>query len=154
MADHDAADHDAADTVIEIVSGPTITDDELLRLYDSVGWSAYTRAPATLRRAIDGSSVVATARAADGTLVGLARGLTDGATIFYLQDVLVHPAFHRRGLGAALVQVCLDRYAHVRQKVLLTDDDEAQHRLYQRLGYVDTVDFAAAPLHAFVRFDG
>jgi hypothetical protein len=29
-----------------------------------------------------------------------------------------------------LLQACLDRFAHVRQRVLLTDDEAHQHRLY------------------------
>lgn len=55
---------------------------------------------------------------------------------------------------SSLFDACLDRYAHVRQKVLLTDDDEAQRRFYESLGFVRTVDFEAAPLNAYVRFDG
>ena len=36
--------------------------DEMVALYESVGWSAYTKAPALLYAAIAGSSYVVTAR--------------------------------------------------------------------------------------------
>ena len=50
-----------------------------------------------LAAAILGSSFVVTARADGGALVGLARAVSDEQTICYLQDVLVHPAWRRRG---------------------------------------------------------
>ncbi|MEO6122718.1 MAG: GNAT family N-acetyltransferase [Ilumatobacteraceae bacterium] len=78
------------------------------------------RGPA--RVAIDNSSMVVTARAPDGRLLGLARGMSDDSSIFYLQDILVNPDQQRRGLGRRMLGICLERYAHVRQKVLLTDD--------------------------------
>lgn len=130
-----------------------IDRDELIALYDSVGWSAYTRSPDTLVTAIANSSLVVTARAADGSLVGLARGLSDDASIFYLQDILVRPDLQRTGVGRQLLTACLERYSHVRQKVLLTDDDEAQRRFYESFGYAKATDITAATLNAYVRFD-
>ncbi len=73
----------------------------ILALYEAVGWSGYTRDPAKLSRAIAGSSRIAAAF--DGAvLVGLARVVSDGESILYLQDVLVHPGRQRAGLGRAL----------------------------------------------------
>jgi GNAT superfamily N-acetyltransferase len=78
--------------------------DELLDLYGSVGWSVYTRDPERLERALAGSDLVATARDADGLLVGLVRTVGDGATICYVQDLLVRPDLQRGGVGRALVE--------------------------------------------------
>ena len=122
---------------------------ELLALYDSVGWSAYTRQPAVLRAAVAGSSYVVIARRGQ-RLVGLARAVSDDATICYLQDVLVAPDEQRTGIGRALVAAVLDRYAAVRQKVLLTDDEPGQRAFYESLGYQEAHD---RDLRAFVRFD-
>ncbi|GAA0922732.1 GNAT family N-acetyltransferase [Virgisporangium aurantiacum] len=126
--------------------------DELLDLYGSVGWTAYTAEPDVLRAAVAGSSFVVTARRG-GRLVGLARAVSDGATICYLQDILVRPDEHRTGVGRALATAVLDRYAGVRQKVLLTDDDPGQRAFYESLGYAETRDLGAGTLRAFVRFD-
>ena len=138
----------------EIVIGPEsgIPVDELLALYGSVGWSAYTDSPDVLQAGVAGASYVVTARR-DGKLVGLARALSDGATICYLQDVLVDPAEQRHGIGRALVGAVLDRYRAVRQKVLLTDDEPAQRAFYESLGYAEIRDFGPGTLRCFVRFE-
>lgn len=123
------------------------TAEELLSLYADVGWSAYTADPERLLAAIDGSSHVVVARE-DGLLVGLARVISDGVSICYLQDVLVRREFQRRGIGRRLVFAALAPYETVRQKVLLTDDEPAQQAFYEALGYREV----SAPLRAFVRF--
>ncbi len=107
---------------------------ELVELYHSVQWSRYAEHPQLLQRAIAGSSYVVTARQR-GRLVGLARAVSDGASICYLQDVLVAPDVQRQGIGRTLVESILDRYAGVRQKVLLTDDEPGQRAFYESLGY-------------------
>jgi GNAT superfamily N-acetyltransferase len=136
---------------------PAAADDlgqeELLRLYSSVGWSAYTADPATLGSAVRGSSYLVAAREDDGRLVGLARVVSDDATVCYLQDLLVDPARQRSGIGRRLVQAVLDRYAHVRQKVLLTDDEPVQRAFYEALGYCEVRDHGNGSLRAFVRYD-
>lgn len=127
--------------------------DELVALYGSVGWSAYTREPEMLRAAIAGSSFVVTARR--GTrLVGLARAISDGVTDCYLQDVLVVPDQQRAGVGRALVGAVMERYAGVRRKLLLTGDEPRQQAFYDSLGYTDIRDVRGGPIRAFVRFDG
>ena len=40
---------------------------------------------------------------AEGRTVGCARIVGDGAVYFYIQDVIVHPDFQGRGIGAALM---------------------------------------------------
>ena len=49
--------------------------------------------------------------------------------------------------------MALDRYPHVRQKVLLTDDEPKQKAFYESLGYQETSDFRGGAVRAFVRFD-
>jgi ribosomal protein S18 acetylase RimI-like enzyme len=58
-----------------------------------------------------------------GVLVGLARVVSHGVSICYLQDVLVRREFQHRGIGRALVRAVLEPSRSVRQKVLLTDDE-------------------------------
>jgi GNAT superfamily N-acetyltransferase len=125
---------------------------ELLELYAAVGWTVYTDRPELLAAGVAGSSYVVTARRA-GRLVGLARAVSDDATICYLQDVLVHPDAQRQGIGGALARAVLDRYRTVRQKVLLTDDEPAQRAFYEALGYAEIRDFGPGTLRSFVRFD-
>ena len=137
----------------DIAIGHDVGKAELADLYGSLGWVNYTRDLDGLATAIANSNCVVTARA-NGKLVGLARGLSDDVSIFYLQDILVHPEHQRRGIGRAMLAKCLDRYRHVRQKVLLTDDEPLQHRFYESMGYADTKLISNIGLHAFVQIDG
>jgi GNAT superfamily N-acetyltransferase len=57
-----------------------------------------------------------------GRLVGLARTVSDGETVCYVQDLLVHPDLHRQGIGTLLLTDLLHRYRHCRAFVLTTDD--------------------------------
>ncbi|MFC9443939.1 MULTISPECIES: GNAT family N-acetyltransferase [unclassified Brevibacterium] len=125
------------------------TRDELLALYESVGWSNYTTDPDRLVAAIHGSRCVVTARN-DGQLCGLARMVGDGATIAYLQDVLVAPDPQRQGIGRSLVSTVFEKFEDVRQKVLVTDDEPRQHDFYRSLGFAD-FDDTAPRLHGFIK---
>ena len=121
----------------------------LVDLYDSVGWSTYTRDAVGLTAAIDGSDFVVVAEDA-GILIGLARAVSDDASIAYIQDILVRPSHQKQGVGTALVGAVLERYQHVRQKVLLTDDRLDQCAFYTALGFKNTRDLVKTPLNAFV----
>lgn len=138
--------------IVTSVEPGDLNFEEVLDLYDSVGWTAYTKDPQRLEAALHGSSSIVQARAGS-QLVGLARTISDGASICYLQDLLVRPSSHRQGIGRALVTEALSPYAHVRQKVLLTDDEPKQKKFYESLGYTDTANFDRGQLRAFIRFD-
>jgi len=138
-----------SDLEFESVDGRTLDLARVLDLYGAVGWTVYANDPGTLALALAGSTSVVVAR--DGqALVGLARVVSDKATICYLQDVLVHPDRQREGIGRQLVELALKPYAHVRQKVLLTDDEPGQKAFYESLGYAQV----EGALRAFARFDG
>jgi hypothetical protein len=64
--------------------GADLPSDEVLGLYESVGWTAYTRDPDTVSAELRGSSFVAGAFVAE-RLVGLVRVVSDDATISYVQ---------------------------------------------------------------------
>lgn len=127
-----------------------IARTDLVGLYASVGWSAYAGDPDSLARAVEQSSHVVSARDSNGQLVGLARAISDDVSICYLQDILVSPRQQRAGIGKALVENILERYIHVRQKVLLTDDELSQRAFYESIGFIEAHDFGP-PLRAFVQ---
>lgn len=124
---------------------------ELTVLYDAVGWSAYTRDAERLEMGVRHSLRVVTARR-DGRLVGLARVVGDGATIVYLQDVLVDPAHRREGLGRRLVNAVFEPFGQARQHLLLTDDEPGQRAFYEALGFTEIREVDSGSLRAFVRF--
>jgi ribosomal protein S18 acetylase RimI-like enzyme len=129
--------------------------DQLVNLYNSVGWLAYTTGEAQfkLQDAIRNSTYVVTAWNGE-TLVGLARCLSDDVSICYLQDILIHPEYQRLGIGRRLLADCLERFDHVRMQVLMTDDEERQKMFYESMGYRNTKDLKSITLNAFVRIPG
>jgi GNAT superfamily N-acetyltransferase len=135
----------------EVRVDPHLSFEDVVRLYEAVGWTAYTRDPEVIRAGLRGSSFVAAAFVGE-RLVGLTRVLSDDAMICYVQDVLVDPAAQRGGIGAALLTAVATRYGHVRQHVLLTDDEPAQRAFYESVGFTEIRDFGDGTLRAFVRF--
>jgi len=129
--------------------------DQLVDLYNPVGWLAYTsdEQKPKLQEAINNSTHVVTAWS-DERLVGLARCISDDVSICYLQDILIHPEIQRHGIGRKLLSNCLERFAHVRMKVLITDDEERQKLFYESLGYKNTKELRKTPLNAYVQITG
>ena len=132
-----------------ISSSDSVTDEEALSLYESVGWTTYTRDPVVLIRAIRESSFVVTARGPGRELWGLARAISDDVTICYLQDILVRPDIQRAGIGRALLEHVKAKYQHVRQTVLITDDQPAQRACYESLGFTEGGDNKTEPMRSF-----
>jgi len=114
-------------------------ENEILALYSSVGWTAYTDAPDTLRCGFKNSLLILAAHEC-GKLVGLIRCVGDGETIVYIQDILVLPVYHRQGIGSTLLREALSRFAHVRQIVLSTDREERTVHFYKSLGFTQLED--------------
>lgn len=141
------------ETVKYIESIDGIELEEVLRLYEAVGWSAYTRQPDALMEAIRKSTWVITARSGEH-LVGLIRTLSDYRAVNYIQDIIVDPAFQGQGIGRALVERIISRFSDARTHILLTDDEDRQHHFYQALGFKDIASLKKSRLHAFVRMDG
>ena len=107
---------------------------EILSLYSSVGWSAYTDHPETLRNGFDNSLL--TLAAYDGDrLLGIIRAVGDGHTVVLVQDILVFPEHQRKGIGSALLQAVMDRYSHVRQIQLTTDNTPKTIGFYRSMGF-------------------
>jgi GNAT superfamily N-acetyltransferase len=138
--------------VFSISSVNDVSQIDLVDLYAAVGWSAYTRDPELLAHAVRNSSFVVAARDDGGDLVGLARAISDDSTICYLQDILVRPACQGSGIGRALLASITERYGHVRQTVLITDDEPAQRAFYQAMGFTEGADFSPEPVRVFARF--
>ena len=113
---------------------PTYNEAEILSLYASVGWTAYTDHPETLRKGFENSLLTLAAYEGD-ELLGILRAVGDGHTIVFIQDILVFPAHQRRGVGSALIQAALARFPHVRQIELATDNTPKTVAFYKSPGF-------------------
>lgn len=110
--------------------------DEILPLYTQVGWTAYTEDMAALEHGLQNSLLILAAYEKDA-LLGLIRVVGDGATVILVQDILVYPEKQRQGIGTALLKAVLDRYAHVRQIQLVTDNTPKTVAFYRSLGFLE-----------------
>ncbi|MFD7578922.1 GNAT family N-acetyltransferase [Kitasatospora sp. NPDC059817] len=115
--------------------------EEMFGLYVSVGWEGYTCDVDKLCRGLANSHLVITARDESGVLLGLARTVSDDESICYVQDLLVNPRFHRQGIGRALLEHLMERYAHCRFFLLSTDHEptpegKRNHAFYRQMGFL------------------
>ncbi|HRI72155.1 MAG TPA: GNAT family N-acetyltransferase [Polyangium sp.] len=107
--------------------------DEALELLRNTYWQEGTK-PEKIRRSLLGSTAWVGARDASGTLVAMARAMSDGAKCAWMYDVIVLQDRHRDGLGTAVVQLLLDHPAvrGVDRVLLNTRDAEG---FYERFGF-------------------
>lgn len=119
--------------ILRFAEYKTYNEAEIMALYSSVGWSNYTNNPVMLRKAYKNSLYVLAAYA-DGKLVGILRAVGDGASIVFLQDLIVLPEFQRHGIGSQLMRKVMEKYAAVYQLQLLTEASEKNIAFYESLG--------------------
>ncbi len=118
---------------MEIRGYSSYNETEILSLYASVGWTAYTDSPDALRKGFESSLLTLGAYEGD-TLLGLIRVVGDGHTVVLIQDILVFPAYQRQGIGSVLLKAVLEKYAHVRQVQLVTDNTPKTIAFYRSVG--------------------
>jgi len=136
---------------MEIKKEKDINIEQLLSLYNSVGWKNYTDEPDKLYEAVRNSTFVVSCWDGD-KLVGLARGMSDDVSIFYLQDILVKPDYQEIDIGTRLLKHCLENYKDVRHKVLITDYDDRLFRFYESLGFKNLKKLKKHDINAFLQF--
>jgi ribosomal protein S18 acetylase RimI-like enzyme len=126
-----------------------ISLEQLIAIYEDAGWINYLKDTSKLLKAYE-ASLLNIAAWQGNQLVGIIRIVGDGVSIIYIQDIIVKSSYKRQGIGSALLQMVLDKYKDVRQKVLLTDDSEETRGFYESNGFssCDKGDIVA-----FTRFD-
>jgi ribosomal protein S18 acetylase RimI-like enzyme len=115
----------------EVSITDTIATDEVVDLYSANGWSAAEK-PVQLIAALKESHSLVTARVT-GRLVGLGNAISDGHLVVYFPHMLVHPDFHRLGIGREMMHTLLRRYAGFHQMILMADGRAID--FYRSLGF-------------------
>lgn len=118
---------------MEIKEYQTYNEQEIIDLYQSVGWTNYTSCPEMLEEAYKNSLCILGAFEKE-KLVGVVRVVGDGISIVFVQDILVLPEYQRQGVGSALMRAILKKYASVYQVELLTDSTEKSKAFYSSVG--------------------
>ena len=108
--------------------------EDVLHLYQAVGWINYTNQPQMLEQALPHS--LAVYLAFDGEkIVGLIRLVGDGFSSVFVQDLIVLPSYQRQGIGSALMKEALEDYKDAYQVQLVTEQTEKNVGFYRSIGF-------------------
>ena len=121
--------------MIRYVDNPEITLVDVLPIYEAVEWTNYTQNPEMLEVAYKNSLHVLAAFNEKGILVGVLRAVGDGASILFIQDILVTPEYQHQGIGTELLQQTLEKYKNVYQIQLTTDNSMKTISFYESNGF-------------------
>ena len=108
--------------------------EDVLHLYQAVGWTNYTHQPEMLEQALSHSLVIYVALDGDA-VVGLIRLIGDGLSSVFVQDLIVLPSYQRQGIGSALMKEALEDYKDAYQVQLVTEQTERTLGFYRSMGF-------------------
>ena len=108
--------------------------EDVLHLYQAVGWTNYTNQPQMLEQALSHSLVIYLALDGDA-VVGLVRLVGDGFSSVFVQDLIVLPSYQRQGIGSALMKQALEDFKEAYQVQLATEQTEKNVRFYRSIGF-------------------
>ena len=108
--------------------------EDVLHLYQAVGWTNYTNQPQMLKQALSQSLVIYLALDGDA-VVGLIRLVGDGFSSVLVQDLIVLPSYQRQGIGRSLMKEALEDYKDAYQVQLVTEQTEKNLGFYRFMGF-------------------
>ena len=108
--------------------------EDVLHLYQAVGWTNYTNQPQMLEQALSHSLAIYVALDCDA-VVGLIRLVGDGFSSVLVQDLIVLPIYQRQGIGSVLMKEALKDYKDAYQVQLVTDQTERTLEFYRSMGF-------------------
>ena len=108
--------------------------EDVLHLYQAVGWTNYTNQPQMLEQALSHSLAIYLALDGDA-VVGLIRLVGDGFSSVFVQDLIVLPTYQRQGIGSALMKQALGDFKGAYQVQLVTEQTEKNVGFYRSIGF-------------------
>ena len=108
--------------------------EDVLHLYQAVGWTNYTHQSEMLEQALSHSLVIYVALDGDA-VVGLIRLIGDGFSSIFVQDLIVLPSYQRQGIGSSMMKQALADYKDAYQIQLATEQTEKNLGFYRSLGF-------------------
>ena len=120
--------------MIKITKETSVSIDDVLHLYQAVGWTNYTNQPEMLEQALSHSLAIYVALDGDA-VVGLIRLVGDGFSSVFVQDLIVLPTYQRQGIGSNLMKEALADYNDAYQVQLATEQTEKNLGFYRSLGF-------------------
>ena len=124
--------HDGTRDRVEIVLDRLPETGQVVGLLRSVGWDLRASEPASLERALRGTTEFATAWDGD-RLIGTARSISDGAQNALIATVVVDPRYQGLGVGERMIHRLTDGRDLVRFSLAATPGLEPW---YRKLGFL------------------
>jgi predicted N-acetyltransferase YhbS len=116
---------------LQIRIDDSVNQAEVVDLYRANSWSSAEK-PTQLMAALSNSHSLVTARV-EKRLVGVGNAISDGHLVVYYPHMLVHPDFHRRGIGKEMMRAMQSKYSGFHQQMLVVDGDAIE--FYRSLGF-------------------
>lgn len=108
--------------------------EDVLHLYQAVGWTNYTHQPEMLEQALSHSLVIYVALDGDA-VVGLIRLVGDGFSSVFVQDLIVLSSYQRQGIGSSLMKQALGNFKEAYQVQLVTEQTEKNVGFNRSMGF-------------------
>ena len=108
--------------------------EDVLHLYQAVGWTNYTNQPKMLEQSLSHLLVIYLALDGDA-VVGLIRLVGDGFSSVFVQDLIVLPSYQRQGIGSSLMKEALEDFKEAYQVQLATEQTEENVGFYRSMGF-------------------
>lgn len=89
--------------MITIRKQELVNINDVLHLYQAVGWTNYIHQPQMLEKSLSHSLAIYLALDGDA-VVGLVRLVGDGFSSIFVQDLIVLPSYQRQGIGSCLMK--------------------------------------------------
>lgn len=122
------------------------TAQQLGELFASIGWES-ANYPNRLVTAMKNSSVVISAW--DGEkLVGLIRGIDDGAALAILHYLLVRPDYQKYHIGSGLMERIMEKYSDMLYVKVIPSDPKVIP-FYERFGFAQYDNYSAMAVKNF-----
>lgn len=120
------------------------TEEDLERLFRSVGWVSANYAD-RLVKAMENSDTVVSAWA-DGELIGLVNALDDGALTAYIHYLLIDPRYQGNGIASTMIGMLKEKYKDYLYLILIAENKEVV-RFYEKMNF--QTEEGAVPMAIF-----
>lgn len=117
--------------MFEIRESKTLDEEKVLELYKANSWSS-AKKPSELLNALKNSHSVVTVWD-NLRLIGLGNAISDGYLVVYYPHLLVHPDYHRMGVGRLIMEKFEEKYSGFHMQILVADENAVQ--FYKNCGF-------------------
>lgn len=112
---------------------PELTEAEVLSLYSAVGQQNEVQQIKKLMQGIERSYVLAAYH--EEKLVGVLRAVTDDATIFLIQEMVIHPEYQHHKVNEQLIAQVIQTFENIEQMMVAANLDDSTKQFYEQCGF-------------------